>query len=142
MRETRITLPELILVAGTRAALGAGLGLLLADRLSPGQRKAVGWTLFLVGGLSTVPLAFEVLGGDRLSEAASSPGQPAGEPRTRRSTDTGQPGGGRGRVDVTGAVPQGIRVDPNLTVGHPGYQESGSSEIIPTERLTRGGASG
>jgi hypothetical protein len=34
MRETRITLPELVLVAGTRAALGAGLGLLLADRLS------------------------------------------------------------------------------------------------------------
>jgi hypothetical protein len=62
MRETRITVPELILVAGTRAALGAGLGLLLADRLSPDQRRAVGWTLFLVGGLSTIPLALEVFG--------------------------------------------------------------------------------
>jgi hypothetical protein len=62
MRETRITLPELVLVAGTRAALGAGLGLLLADRLSPDQRRAVGWTLFLVGALSTIPLSFEVLG--------------------------------------------------------------------------------
>ena len=50
MRETRITLPELILVAGTRAALGGGLGLLLADRLNMDQRRAVGWTLFLVGG--------------------------------------------------------------------------------------------
>jgi hypothetical protein len=67
MRETRITLPELALVAGTRAALGAGLGLLLADRLSPDARRAVGWTLFLVGVLSTIPLAFEVLGGKRLS---------------------------------------------------------------------------
>jgi hypothetical protein len=65
MRETRITLPELILVAGTRAALGAGLGLLLADRLSEDQRRAVGWTLFLFGALSTIPLAFEVLGGFR-----------------------------------------------------------------------------
>ena len=41
MRETRITLPELVLVAGTRATLGAGLGLLLADRLSEDQRRAV-----------------------------------------------------------------------------------------------------
>jgi hypothetical protein len=62
MTETRITIPELILVAGTRVALGAGLGLLLADRLSQDQRKAVGWTLFLIGAVSTVPLAFEVLG--------------------------------------------------------------------------------
>ena len=63
MRETRLTLPELALVAGTRAALGAGLGLLLADRLPEDQRKAIGWTLVLVGAVSTVPLAFEVLGG-------------------------------------------------------------------------------
>lgn len=62
MRETRITFPELGLVAGTRAALGAGLGLLLADRLSTDQRKAVGWTLFLVGAVSTVPLALEIFG--------------------------------------------------------------------------------
>jgi len=74
MRATRITLPELALVAGTRAALGAGLGLLLADRLSPDTRRAVGWTLFLVGVLSTIPLAFEVLGGNRLSAPE---GQPA-----------------------------------------------------------------
>ena len=67
MKETRITLPELILVAGTRAALGAGLGLLLADRLTADERKSVGWTLFLVGALTTVPLAFEVFGGQRLS---------------------------------------------------------------------------
>src|SRR5437764_1761011 len=63
MRESRITLPELALIAGTRAALGAGLGLLLADRLPEGQRRAIGWTLLLVGAVSTVPLAFEVFGG-------------------------------------------------------------------------------
>jgi hypothetical protein len=62
MRETPVTLPELGLVAGTRAALGAGIGLLLADRLTPEQRRAVGWTLFLFGALTTIPLAFEVLG--------------------------------------------------------------------------------
>jgi hypothetical protein len=62
MREAQVTLPELALIAGTRVALGAGLGLLLADRLADGPRKAVGWTLLLVGALSTVPLAMEVLG--------------------------------------------------------------------------------
>jgi hypothetical protein len=73
MRETRISLPELGLVAGTRAMLGAGLGLLLADRLAPEQRRAVGWTLFIVGAASTIPLAFEVLGGRRLSPVTAEP---------------------------------------------------------------------
>jgi len=62
MRETRVSLPELALIAGTRAALGAGLGFLLANRLPPDQRKAVGWTLLLIGAMTTIPLAFEVLG--------------------------------------------------------------------------------
>ena len=65
MRETHLTLPELALVAGTRAALGAGLALLLADRLSADQRRALGWGLFLLGAASTVPLAIDVLGKSR-----------------------------------------------------------------------------
>ena len=62
MKETRLTLPEVALIAGTRAIGGAGIGLLLANRLSESQRRAVGWTLFLVGALTTVPLVFEVFG--------------------------------------------------------------------------------
>ena len=62
MRETHLTLPELGLIGATRAALGLGLGFLLADRLPADQRRAVGWTLLLVGALTTIPLAFEVLG--------------------------------------------------------------------------------
>jgi len=61
MNMKAITLPELALIAGTRAALGAGVALLLGGRLDDGQRKAVGWTLFAIGALSTVPLAAEVL---------------------------------------------------------------------------------
>jgi hypothetical protein len=49
-------------VAGTRAALGAGLGLLLADRFSEGERRAIGWTLVVVGVATTIPLVAEVLG--------------------------------------------------------------------------------
>jgi hypothetical protein len=29
-------------------------------------------------------------------------------------------------------MPQGIRIDPDIMEGHPGYEESGDSEIIPS----------
>ena len=61
MRMRTVSLPELGLIAGTRAALGAGVALLLADKLSDSQRRAVGWTLVAVGVLSTIPLAAEVV---------------------------------------------------------------------------------
>lgn len=61
MRKTELTMPELALIAGTRALLGAGLGLLLADRLNDDQRKAAGWTMFLIGVATTIPLALNVL---------------------------------------------------------------------------------
>ena len=61
MKLTRLTLPELSLIAGTRAALGGGIALLFADCLSEKQRKAAGWTLFLTGVISTVPLVKLVL---------------------------------------------------------------------------------
>jgi len=67
MRETHISLPELALVAGTRAAIGAGVGLLLSECLTNEQRRAVGWTLLLFGALTTIPLGFEVFGGGRMS---------------------------------------------------------------------------
>jgi len=56
-----VTIPELAMIAGTRAALGAGIALLLADRLSNEQRRAVGWTLVAVGVLTTIPLAAQLL---------------------------------------------------------------------------------
>lgn len=61
MKETRLTFPELALIAGTRAILGGGLALLLADRLNKEQRRAVGSTLFMVGAISTIPLAILAL---------------------------------------------------------------------------------
>jgi hypothetical protein len=62
MRKALLTLPELALIAGTRGMLGAGIGLLVAPRLNQDRRKAVGWTLLLVGAISTIPLALQVLG--------------------------------------------------------------------------------
>jgi len=50
--------------------------------------------------------------------------------------DSGQPGGGAGRRDVVEPIPEGIQVDPYITEGNPGYEESGGSEIMPAERFT------
>ena len=65
MRKTELTVPEIGLIAATRALLGAGVALLLADRLTVEQRKAVGWTLVGVGALTTIPLAILVLSNRR-----------------------------------------------------------------------------
>jgi len=62
MTERVLTIPELIRIAGTRVALGVGIGLLLADKLTDNERRAVGWALVGVGALTTVPLAMDVLG--------------------------------------------------------------------------------
>ena len=61
MKVHPLTIPEILLIGGTRVALGVGLGLLLSDRLGREQRRAAGLSLFLVGALSTLPLALNVL---------------------------------------------------------------------------------
>jgi hypothetical protein len=61
MRNVKLSMPEVALIAGTRVALGAGVALLLAGRLSREQQKAAGMVLTLVGVISTVPLLMEVL---------------------------------------------------------------------------------
>jgi hypothetical protein len=61
MREIRLTLPQLSLLAGTRAALGGGIALLLGDKLTDRQRKTAGWIFFLSGVVSTIPLARLIL---------------------------------------------------------------------------------
>ena len=57
MREHRVTVPELALIAGTRGMLGVGIGLLLAERLRSHRRQTVGWTLLVIGAISTIPIA-------------------------------------------------------------------------------------
>jgi uncharacterized membrane protein YfcA len=64
MKTHALKIPEIGLIALTRAMLGAGVGLLLADRISPEQRRAIGWTLVAVGALTTIPLGMEILGSD------------------------------------------------------------------------------
>jgi len=61
LTERAFTIPELMLVAGTRVALGVGVGLLISDRLNKDQRKAAGWALLAVGVLTTIPIVKGVL---------------------------------------------------------------------------------
>jgi hypothetical protein len=62
VQERTLTIPEIILIAGTRVALGVGIGLLLADKFTDNERRGAGWALVVVGALSTVPIVMNVLG--------------------------------------------------------------------------------
>lgn len=62
-----LRIPEIGFIAGTRGALGAGLGLLLADRLTHRQQKKLGWTLLAIGAVTTVPILINVIGKARRS---------------------------------------------------------------------------
>ena len=61
MKRADLTLPEIALIAGTRGMLGAGIALLLGERLEGKRRRVVGWTLLAVGVVTTIPLLVDVL---------------------------------------------------------------------------------
>ena len=73
MREIRIPIPEIGFIAGTREALGIGIGLLLADRLSREQRRAAGMALVAIGGLTTLPILADIWGGGNAPRAEHAP---------------------------------------------------------------------
>ena len=62
MKYASLTIPEIGLIAATRAAGGAGIALLLGGLLKPEQRRKVGWTLLAIGILTTIPLVVDVRG--------------------------------------------------------------------------------
>jgi EamA domain-containing membrane protein RarD len=44
--------------------LGAGIALLLSEKLSAEQRRAIGWTLVAVGAITTIPLVLQLFSED------------------------------------------------------------------------------
>lgn len=61
MKTTTLPLPVLGLIAATRGMLGAGIGLLVAERMTPEHRAKVGRILFGIGVASTIPLVATVI---------------------------------------------------------------------------------
>jgi hypothetical protein len=50
-------------VVATRAALAAGIGLLVANRIPERRRRAIGLTLVSIGAATTIPAAIAVFRG-------------------------------------------------------------------------------
>jgi hypothetical protein len=67
MRIVTLPLPQLGFMIATRAALGAGVALLLSRRLPAAQRRAIGLVLVGLGVLTTVPAALWASSGLRRS---------------------------------------------------------------------------
>ena len=73
-----LELPLLMLIVATRAALGVGVGLLLADKLRE-HRRAVGAALVAVGAVTTIPAAMALIRARQMAalpdaEPATAPG--------------------------------------------------------------------
>ena len=58
--EITLPLPLLFGIVATRAALGVGVGLLLADKLK-NNRRTIGAVLVAIGAATTVPAAMAVM---------------------------------------------------------------------------------
>jgi hypothetical protein len=72
MKRIDLSIPQFAFVVATRAALGAGLGLLLSEKLRRKNRRTVGLSLLLLGALTTIPALTTIRGSFRnpLSRAA------------------------------------------------------------------------
>ena len=72
MKRIDLSLPEFGFIVATRAALGAGVGLLATRRLGRRTRRRAGLALLIAGALTTAPAAF-LLFGRRSPENRSKP---------------------------------------------------------------------
>ena len=63
MRKVSLSIPEVAFIAGTRGALGVGIGLLLSDKLSARRRRALALGLIGFGAATTIPAARKLFGG-------------------------------------------------------------------------------
>ena len=57
-----VKVPDVGFIAGTRFALGMGVGLLAAGKMDRHQRERTGWALVAAGAISTVLIAKRIIG--------------------------------------------------------------------------------
>ncbi len=65
MRKATLRAADLMLLVGTRVALGVGVGLLFSTRLDESARRAAGIALLSVGVLTTLPIVLNVRATER-----------------------------------------------------------------------------
>jgi len=63
MKTVVLGMPMFGFVVATRAALAAGVGLLLANRIPESRRRVIGLTLVSIGAATTIPAAMAVFRG-------------------------------------------------------------------------------
>ena len=65
MRTISVALPQFGFVVATRAMLGAGIALLISDRVPQAHKRTIATALVAIGALSTIPAAWWVSRGIR-----------------------------------------------------------------------------
>ena len=71
MKKVILDLPTFAFVVSTRAALGAGIGLLLSEKVPATRRRRIGATLVAIGAATTIPAAMSVIRSVRRAGATS-----------------------------------------------------------------------
>lgn len=71
MKTVELNLPTFGFVVATRAAIGAGIGLLLASRIPEARRRTVGLSLIGFGAASTIPALRAILHGMKHRDSSS-----------------------------------------------------------------------
>jgi hypothetical protein len=61
MKRLNLPAPAFFFIVVTRALLGAGVGLLVSDKLPRRQRRKVGAAMVGIGALTTIPAIFALL---------------------------------------------------------------------------------
>ncbi len=65
MKQVQLNYQTLGFVVATRALIGLGIGLLVADRVAPSRRRAIGAALVGAGAAATIPAVRAILQGTR-----------------------------------------------------------------------------
>ena len=78
MKNMMLNVPTFAFIVGTRALLGAGAGLLLANRLGSTRRQKLGATLVAIGVGTTLPAVLALRRGPRRDGSSNAMGYDEG----------------------------------------------------------------
>ena len=71
MKKLTLNVPTFGIAVATRAALGAGIGLLVSGRIPAERRRQIGLALVAIGAATTVPVVLAILRQTRQGNVAA-----------------------------------------------------------------------